>query len=143
MSILVDGLLNDRMRWPLLFAGVVIAFVLELTGVRSLPFAVGMYLPLSATATLLVGATIAGVANPKTSAGLEDPFRPGVLYNSGLIAGGAICAIAIAVLASTGGLDRIDLGTRLGWGVLQSPAWALLTFGGFCAVSWRMARAAP
>ena len=143
MSILVDGLLNDRMRWPLLFAGVVIAFVLELTGVRSLPFAVGMYLPLSATATLLVGAAIAGAANPKTSAGLEDPFRPGVLYNSGLIAGGAICAIAIAVLASTGGLDRIDLGTRLGWGVLRSPAWALLTFGGFCAVSWRMARAAP
>ncbi len=143
MSILVDGLLNDRMRWPLLLAGVVIAFVLELTGVRSLPFAVGMYLPLSATATLLVGAGIAAGAGPKTATGLEDPFRPGVLYSSGLIAGGAICAIAIAVLASTGGLDRMDLGTRLGWGVLQSPVWALLTFGGLCAVSWRMARAAP
>jgi putative OPT family oligopeptide transporter len=140
MAILVDGLLNDRMRWPLLFAGVVIAFVLELVGVRSLPFAVGMYLPLSATATLLVGALITALANPKAAAGLDDPFRPGVLYNSGLIAGGAICAIAVAILASTGDLDRIDLGARLGWGVLQSPAWALVAFGGLCGLSWRRAR---
>jgi putative OPT family oligopeptide transporter len=75
MAILVDGLLNRRMRWPLLLAGVVIALVIELTGVRSLPFAVGMYLPLSATATLLIGALIGHWANPKASRSLDEIGR--------------------------------------------------------------------
>ena len=141
MAILVDGLLNVRMRWPLLLAGVVIAVVVELMDVRSLPFAVGMYLPLSATASLLVGALITAAANPKASGGLEDPFRPGILYNSGLIAGGAICAIVIAVLASTGGLAHLDLGSRLGWRLLQSPVWTLVTFAGLCGLVWRESRA--
>jgi hypothetical protein len=142
MAILVDGLLNRRMRWPLLIAGIVIAIVVELTGVRSLPFAVGMYLPLSATATLLIGALIAHLANPKIAARIDDPFRPGVLYSSGLIAGGAISAIVVAVLTSTGLLDNVDIGRLLGWGFLQSPVWALFFFGGLCLLLWRNARGA-
>jgi hypothetical protein len=141
MAILVDGLLNRRMRWPLLLAGIVIALVIELAGVRSLPFAVGMYLPLSATATLLIGALIAHVATPKAAARIDDPFRPGVLYSSGLIAGGAISAIVVAVLTSTGLLANLDLANRLGWPFLESPAWALLFFAALCYLLWRNARA--
>ena len=138
MAILVNGLLNGRMRWPLLIAGIVIALVLEMAGVRSLPFAVGMYLPLSATATLLIGALIGQWANPTAAAKVDDPFRPGVLYNSGLIAGGAIGAIVLAVLASAGLLDRFDLSAR--WPALQSPAWAALVFAGLCGVGWGQGR---
>ena len=58
MAILVEGLLNHRMRWRLLLVGAVVALIIELLGVRALPFAVGMYLPLSATATMLAGALI-------------------------------------------------------------------------------------
>ncbi len=131
MAILVDGLLNHRMRWRLLLVGIVIALVLELAGVRSLPFAVGMYLPLSATTTLLVGALIGRLAKSGES---------GTLYSSGLIAGGAMSAIGIAVASSMGLLDRFDLGSRLGLSFLQSPIWALATFVALSGILWRESR---
>lgn len=141
MAILVEGLLNHEMRWRLLLVGIVVALVLELSGVRSLPFAVGMYLPLSATVTLLAGALIGRFAAPRSAASIaDDPLQPGVLYSSGLIAGGAIIAIAVAVASSGGLLDRFDLGRRLGMGFLDSPAWALLLFLALCATLWRQSR---
>ena len=144
MAIVVDGLMNHRMQWRLLLVGLVIALVIELCGVRALPFAVGMYLPLSATAAIMAGALVAHLAK-RTSAQVsqsdtEDPMRPGVLYASGLIAGGAICAIAIAVISAAGGLDRFDLGQRLGIGVLHSPVLALLMFLGLCGLLGRATR---
>ena len=141
MAILVEGLLTHRMRWRLLLAGAVVALVLELCGVRSLPFAVGMYLPLSATSTLLVGALIAHFAKPKRAKpDIEDPFQPGVLYSSGLIAGGAIAAIGVAVASSFGVLDRLDLGRIIGTAFTQSQGWALAIFLGLCALLWRYCR---
>lgn len=140
MAILVEGLLTHRMRWRLLLAGAVVALVLELCGVRSLPFAVGMYLPLSATSTLLLGALISHFAKPKSTSDVEDPFQPGVLYSSGLIAGGAIAAIAVAVASSFGLLDQFDLGHRIGAMFLQSQSWAVLAFLGLCAMLWKYSR---
>jgi putative OPT family oligopeptide transporter len=143
MAILVEGLLTHRMRWRLLLAGAVVALVLELCGVRSLPFAVGMYLPLSATSTLLLGALIGHFAKPKAKSvegNPEDPFEPGVLYSSGLIAGGAIAAIAVAVASSFGLLDRFDLSKQLAAPLTRSPAWAILVFSGLCALLWRYSR---
>jgi Na+-transporting NADH:ubiquinone oxidoreductase subunit NqrE len=119
----------------------VVALVLELCGVRSLPFAVGMYLPLSATSTLLLGALISHFAKPRATAEVEDPFAPGVLYSSGLIAGGAIAAIAVAIVSSFGVLDRLDLGRRLGAGFIQSQYWAILVFLGLCGLLWKYSRA--
>jgi putative OPT family oligopeptide transporter len=140
MAILVEGLLNHRMRWRLLLVGVLVALVIELCGVRSLPFAVGMYLPFSATATILVGALIGHFANHKSTVSQEDTFRPTVLYSSGLIAGGAISAIVMAGLSSFGVLDRFDLSQRLGFRLLRSPVLAALLFLSLCAVMWRQSR---
>jgi putative OPT family oligopeptide transporter len=137
MAILVEGLLNHRMRWRLLLVGAVVALIIELLGVRALPFAVGMYLPLSATATILAGALISHWATRKRVPADADAFQPGMLYSSGLIAGGAMSAIAIAVASSLGVLDRFDIGRRAGPGILQSSAWALVFFVGLCALLWR------
>jgi uncharacterized oligopeptide transporter (OPT) family protein len=144
MAILVEGLLTHRMRWRLLLAGAVVALVLELCGVRSLPFAVGMYLPLSATSTLLLGALIAHLAKSKRAKSeLDDPFQPGVLYSSGLIAGGAIAAIGVAVASSFGVLDRLDAGRIIGTAFTQSQGWAMVFFLGLCALLWRYGREEP
>src|SRR5262249_46321746 len=47
MAMITDGILQQRLPWSLVLLGVSIAIVLELCGVPSLPFAVGVYLPLS------------------------------------------------------------------------------------------------
>ena len=130
MAILVDGLLNHRMRWRLFLVGALVAVMIELAGVRSLPFAVGMYLPLSATSTLLIGACIGRLASPNAA---DDPFQPGILYSSGLIAGGAMSAIAIALAASFGVSPREPM--------VSSPLWALAVFTALCALLWRQSRA--
>jgi hypothetical protein len=102
-----------------------------------------MYLPFSATSTLLLGALIGHFAKPGTrpvSGSAEDPFEPGVLYSSGLIAGGAIAAIAVAVASSFGLLARFDLGSWIAAPLLRSPGWAILVFCGLCALLWRYSR---
>jgi putative OPT family oligopeptide transporter len=141
MALLVEGLLNNRMRWRLLLIGAFVAVVIEVCGIRSLPFAVGMYLPLSATASILTGALIAHLAGMRSSGDSgEADSQPGILYSSGLIAGGAISAIAVAVIAGTGYADRFDLGGRIGAGFLKSPLWSLLFFAGLCWLIWKECR---
>ena len=142
MALLVEGLLNHRMRWRLLLIGVFVAVIIELCGIRSLPFAVGMYLPLSATASILAGALIGHFAGMKSSGNPKEKeeIQSGILYSSGLIAGGAISAIGVAIIAGTGYSDRFDLGSRIGARFLESPQWALLFFGGLCWLIWKECR---
>ena len=142
MALLVEGLLNHRMRWRLLLIGVFVAVVIELCGIRSLPFAVGMYLPLSATAAILAGGLIGHLSGMKSTEGSEEKeeFQPGILYSSGLIAGGAISAIAVAIIAGTGYGDRFDLGSRIGASFLNSQLWAILFFAVLCWLIWKECR---
>ena len=142
MALLVDGLLNHRMRWRLLLIGGFMALVIELCGIRSLPFAVGMYLPFSATAAILAGALIGHFAGMKPGGGSEgkEVFQPGILYSSGLIAGGAISAIAVAIIAGTGYGDRFDLASRIGSSFLESSPWAILFFALLCWLIWKECR---
>ncbi len=46
MALIIDGILNRKLPWELVLIGALIALVLELAGVPSLPFAVGVYLPI-------------------------------------------------------------------------------------------------
>lgn len=142
MALLVEGLLNHRMRWRLLLIGAFMALVVEICGIRSLPFAVGMYLPFSATAAILAGALIGHFAGVKSGRGSEerDVYQPGILYSSGLIAGGAISAIAVAIIAGTGYGDRFDLGRRIGSSFLESSPWAILFFALLCWLIWKECR---
>src|SRR6185369_15340444 len=55
MSLIIDGILTQKLPWSLVLLGVAIALVLELAGVPSLPFAVGVYLPLSSSTPIFIG----------------------------------------------------------------------------------------
>lgn len=110
MALITDGILTQQLPWVLVILGVMIAVVLELASVSSLPFAVGVYLPLSASAPIFLGGLIrywadrrrAGARKQQGLAAesdLEAESSPGVLMSSGLIAGGAIAGIALALLA--------------------------------------------
>ena len=140
MAILVEGLLNGRMRWRLLLIGICIALMIELCGVRSLPFAVGTYLPISVTAAMLAGALFGHAALAQRKTETSNSSEQGILFSSGLIAGGAIAAIAITLLSNLGVAEGLDMSRRTGFGLLQSPIWAFFWFGVLAWLLWRETR---
>ena len=75
---------------------------MELCGVSSLAFAVGAYLPLSSTTPIFAGGVVKWLVDKKNKAKeAESDIGPGALFSSGLIAGGAITGIIIALLIGT------------------------------------------
>ena len=111
MSYIIKGILNRELPWGLVLLGVMIAVVLEMGGVPSLAFAVGVYLPLSSTSPIFIGGLIrwlgdrhvrrkhAGRSMSEAQLVAEGDKSPGVLLASGYIAGGAIAGILIAFMA--------------------------------------------
>lgn len=100
MAVLVDGVLTQKLPWSLILIGAFISILLEIIGISALPFAVGMYLPFATSATIFVGgavrALVERVARGQRSLA-EEESGPGVLYSSGLIAGGAIAGLLLAI----------------------------------------------
>ena len=97
MATVIKGLLSQNLPWALVLIGMGISLVMELSGVSSLAFAVGAYLPLSTTTPIFVGGIIKWFVD-KRKKSEESETGPGALFSSGLIAGGAITGILVAVL---------------------------------------------
>jgi OPT oligopeptide transporter protein len=101
--LIIDGVLGRSLPWELVLMGVALALMMELCGVPSLPFAVGAYLPLSTSTSIALGGLVRHLADLRTRRGAaEADASPGVLFASGLIAGGAIAGLLHAVLAGVG-----------------------------------------
>jgi len=99
MATLIKGLLSHNLPWGLVLTGMGISAVMELCGISSLAFAVGAYLPLSSTTPIFVGGIVKWIADKMNKSGeAESDIGPGALFSSGLIAGGAVTGIIIAVL---------------------------------------------
>jgi putative OPT family oligopeptide transporter len=101
MSTIIKGMLSRELPWGLVIIGVFISTVLELCGVRSLSFAVGAYLPLSTTSTIYVGGLVKALVDKlsRKERGEQSELSSGMLYSTGLVAGGSLGGIAIAVFA--------------------------------------------
>jgi putative OPT family oligopeptide transporter len=111
MSYIIKGILNRELPWGLVLLGVMIAIVLEMSGIPSLAFAVGVYLPLSSSSPILVGGLVRWLVDlhlrkklahrklTEEELAAEGDKSPGVLMASGYIAGGAIAGIVIAFMA--------------------------------------------
>ncbi|HEX6901904.1 MAG TPA: oligopeptide transporter, OPT family [Thermoanaerobaculia bacterium] len=111
VSYIIKGILNRELPWGLVLLGVMIAVVLEMSGIPSLAFAVGLYLPLSASTPILAGGLVRWLVDrglqkrlahrnlSEEELAAESDKSPGVLMASGYIAGGAIAGIVIAFMA--------------------------------------------
>jgi hypothetical protein len=98
--LIIDGVLDRNLPWELVLIGVAIALMMELCGVPSLPFAVGAYLPLSTSTSIALGGFVRHLADRRSArSGTDAETSPGVLFASGLIAGGAIAGLLYAALA--------------------------------------------
>jgi uncharacterized oligopeptide transporter (OPT) family protein len=99
---IIVGILGGTLQWGLFIIGVLIALTLELAGVRALPVAVGMYLPISASTPIFAGGMLRWLADRLRGGTLseaEAETSPGVLLSSGFIAGGTLAGLFIAFFA--------------------------------------------
>lgn len=102
MATVIKGLLSQNLPWGLVIAGMGLSAVVELCGVSSLAFAVGAYLPLSTTSPIFIGGMVKMIADKVTGRkGEESEVGSGALFSSGLIAGGSLTGILVAVLLGT------------------------------------------
>ena len=109
--------------WILYFAGAVLALVLNWIGVPALAFSLGMFIPMSLNAPLVVGGAIAWfVSNRSKDEALNKArFDRGTLLASGFIAGGALMGVVAAVLKFVG----VDL-YMADWAESNAAEWLAL-----------------
>ncbi|MBM3270754.1 MAG: oligopeptide transporter, OPT family [Candidatus Sericytochromatia bacterium] len=158
MSYIIKGILNQELPWGLVILGVMIAVVLELAGIPSLAFAVGVYLPISSSVPIFLGGALRYFLDKRLGKHLkhremteqqlsaETDRSSGVLLASGYIAGGAIAGIVIAFLAGLedGAYDK----AITEWSAAHNPffegPWAdplsLIPFAVLCAILWWVGR---
>jgi putative OPT family oligopeptide transporter len=118
MALVVDGILTRKLPWGLVLVGAFLAIAIELLGVPSLPVAVGVYLPISTSAAMFLGGVVRWLVDRRLSPAKRDEADadsgPGVLFSSGLIAGGAIMGVVLAGLAARQLDTAFNLGKALG-----------------------------
>jgi uncharacterized oligopeptide transporter (OPT) family protein len=118
MALVVDGILTQKLPWGLILVGAFLAVAMELIGVPSLPVAVGVYLPISTSATMFMGGVLRWLIDRRRPIeereGPDADSGPGVLFSSGLIAGGAITGVILAALQAKGLDTAIDVSKTVG-----------------------------
>ena len=97
VALIIDGILDQNLPWNLVFLGVMLALVLELCGVSSLAFAVGVYLPISSSAPIFLGGIVRWVVDKVRNRPEEGDNSPGVLLSGGYIAGGAFAVLMVSI----------------------------------------------
>jgi putative OPT family oligopeptide transporter len=111
MATLIKGILSFNLDWQFVLVGVAIAITMELCGIKSLSFAVGLYLPLSTTLPIFIGGAIRGAVDWKQKkAGAtvdpeEEDLGKGNLFATGLVAGGALAGVLVAILSVNEGVS--------------------------------------
>lgn len=115
MKLVIEGVLQSSLPWDLVAIGVAIALVVELLGIPSLPFAVGVYLPVTTMVPVFLGGLLRQVAERRASDEDEAGERRerGVLFGSGLVGGEGLMGVVIAGAVAfwyRGPIAGLDLG---------------------------------
>ena len=160
ISYIIKGILDAELPWALVLFGVIIALTLEMSGIPSLAFAVGVYLPLASSAPLFVGGMLRWFVDRRNAKlekykGLNEEQMQaagdrseGVLLSSGYIAGGALAGIIIAF--SAGIMTDFDRNIT-NWATANNPFFegtnadllSLIPFALICAILFWIGREKP
>jgi uncharacterized oligopeptide transporter (OPT) family protein len=124
MKLVIDGVLDQDLPWGLVAIGVGIAFACEILRIPSLPFAVGVYLPVSTMTPIFVGGLIRlwMERTAKNDTVAADRRERGVLLGSGFVGGEGLLGVGIALVAVAKSRRPDGIGTE--W--LGSEATAML-----------------
>ena len=144
MKLVIDGVLDQNLPWSLVAIGAGIAFVCELARIPSLPFAVGVYLPVSTMTPLFVGGLIRLWMEKKARDEVEAGERRerGILLGSGFVGGEGLLGVGIALVAVAksrrpDGVGTEWLGTELVAMLVGAAAFAVFVAWFFRMVKGR------
>jgi putative OPT family oligopeptide transporter len=134
MALIAKGVIEGNIPFVLVSIGIIIGFILRLLSIPILPFALGLYLPLSLTTPIMLGGIVSAFV--KWKAKDKEIFERGVLTSSGLVAGDACTGVVVALLGITGWVNFsakpllpdifsliifMGLAIGLGWFTLRPP----------------------
>ena len=107
MATIIKGLLAQNLPWAPVLVGVFLAFMAQMAGAHALSWAVGAYLPVSTTAPIWIGGMLKSFVDSwrrkkEGVAGEESELSSGMLYSTGLVAGGSLGGVLIALVAFIG-----------------------------------------
>jgi putative OPT family oligopeptide transporter len=150
MAVIIRGVLSQDLPWGFIFVGAALAVVIQLCGVSGLAWAVGAYLPISTTFPIFIGGAMRWLTDrmrpAATAEEAESEVSSGMLFSTGLVAGGAISGLLVAILLSMEGLAGFREAAAIGGnlnvlGIFGEAApWsALVLFAILCVILVRRA----
>ena len=116
MKLVTEGVMQGNLPWSYVFIGAMCTVVFELLGLPSLAVAIGIYLPIELTATIMIGGFLRKLMDRKNKASSCENSK-GVLFCSGLIAGEGLMGVLLAILTVTKITDKISVGAKLSEGL--------------------------
>ncbi len=149
MATVINGILSRKLPWGLVLIGVSIVIAVELLGIRSLPFAVGAYLPIGTTLPIFAGGLVRGLVDfmARRSGHAEEAeseISPGSLFASGLIAAGGIVGLLGVALkayeATVGKGDILNFPRTFPFTILDNNYVAVLAFAALAYALYHFAR---
>jgi putative OPT family oligopeptide transporter len=144
MAVIIKGVLSQDLPWGFIFVGAALAVVVQLCGVSGLAWAVGAYLPISTTFPIFIGGAMRWLSDRirarkgETAAETESELSSGMLFSTGLVAGGSISGLLVAILISVDALSgfakKAAIGSEWNFGIFgEKGAWsALAMFAVLC-----------
>ncbi|MBW3565185.1 MAG: oligopeptide transporter, OPT family [Acidobacteria bacterium] len=143
MKLVIEGVLQQSLPWVLVGIGAAIAIIVELLRIPSLPFAVGVYLPLATMFPVFLGGLLRWFAERGARDGVEKDARreQGILFGSGLVGGAGLTGVLIAGAAvwsiSRGGQPWGGLGIE--YTHIAGNLTGLVTFAILVGIFWWIA----
>jgi putative OPT family oligopeptide transporter len=140
MRLVIDGVLEQSLPWAMVLIGVGLALVAEMFRIPSLPFAVGVYLPVSTMVPVFLGGLLRWWVSRTAPSEEERESRVqrGVLFGSGLVGGEGILGVGIAAAAVITGRAPEGIGPE--WAGPLAPWLALGALALLALYFWRLAR---
>jgi putative OPT family oligopeptide transporter len=139
MSLVIEGVLQSSLPWGLVGIGVGVALIAEAFKIPSLPFAVGVYLPVSTMVPLFFGGLLRWRGEKSAAKPVEASSRRerGILFGSGLVGGEGLLGVAIAAVAFTSGSAPSGFG--FDWAGRAAPWLATAAMVALGYYLWRVA----
>ncbi len=139
MKMITEGVMNGNLPWALVFIGVFIGVVIEILGIPILPVAIGLYLPLELSSTIMIGGIIRWFVDKRASEKEKNnEASGGILFCSGLIAGEGLVGILLAILAVAGVSGNLDLSGKADTGLVG--AIVLMVVMVLCILKFAMSK---